>query len=206
MSRRLQTRERVQVSAAAAIAADHWITARRRQQALHALLPEPAVRPLLAELATNPRIVRRLPNAISGLLETFTDHPQLAPWLKSEHDFFSFCRMTGAALYGTELAKFVDGDDVAALVDDLGAEAWRFGVENAAEEPNASPTGSALNRNELTDDLLASGLRAVHAHLQDTLPDHLSDIGSALDIDWNEIDRSGDPERDREAVRRVLAR
>jgi hypothetical protein len=206
MSRRLQTRERVQVAAAAAIAADRWMTARRRQQALHALLPEPAIQPLLAQLATNPRIERRLPNAISGLLEAFSDHPQLAPWLRSEQDFFGLCRMTGATLYGTELTKFVDGDDVAALVEDLGAEAWRFGVENSVGEPSVTPISSSMNRHAMTEDLLAAGLRAVHAHLQDALPDHLNDIGSALDIDWTEIDRTGDPERDREAVRRVLAR
>jgi hypothetical protein len=210
MSRRLQNRQRLQVAATAAIAADRWMGRARRQQALAALSSETAIQPLLPDLAEIPRIARRLPNAIGGLLDTFSEHPDLAPWLQSEQDFFRLCRMAGATLYGNDLARFVDGDDVTALVDDLGPDAWRFGIENALEPAAAEPPRPTLDRpildrNDLTDILLAAGLRAVHAHLQETLPDRLDDIAAALDLDRNEIDRNGDADRDSEAVHRVLA-
>jgi hypothetical protein len=210
MSRRLQNRHLIQTSANAAVAADRWIGRAQRQQALLALSAEPAIQSLLPELATIPRIARRLPNTIDGLLEAFAEHPDLAPWLQSEQDFFRLCRTVGAVLHGAELARFVDGQDIAALVDDLGADAWRFGIEHALDAGTSSidPTALSrfdLNRSDLTDVLLAAGLRAVHTHLQTVLPDHLDDIAAALDLDWNEIDDGGDPERDGDALRRVLA-
>jgi hypothetical protein len=214
MSRRQQDRQRFEVSAKAAVAADRWIARSSRQQAVLALSADPAVLPLLPELATIPRIARRLPNAIGQLLATFTDHPDLAPWLLTERDFFRLCRTVGAVLHGAELARFVDGDDIAALIEDLGPDAWRCGVENALDvDPETGSTAVAsprhhhfdLNRSELTDVLLAAGLRAVYHHLQDVIPDHLDTVAAALDFDWNEIDGGGDAERDDEAVRRVLA-
>jgi hypothetical protein len=210
MSRRLQTRQQLQASANAAVAADRWIGRVPRQQALLALSTEPAIQPLLPDLATIPRIARRLPNTIGSLLEAFTDQPALAPWLRSEQDLFRLCRTVGAVLHGAELARFVDGDDIAALVDDLGADAWRFGIEHALDtDGDASKsqplTRFDLTRSDLTDVLLAAGLRAVYTHLEAALPEHLDSIAAALDLDWTEIDGGGDPDRDDEALRRVLA-
>ncbi len=203
MSRRLQTRQQLQTSANAAVAADRWIGRVQRQQAIQALSVEPVIQPLLAELATIPRIARRLPNTVGSLLEAFTAHPDLAFWLRSEQDFFRLCRTVGAVLHGAELARFVDGEDIAALVDDLGADAWRFGIEHALDA--APKTRFDLNRSDLTDVLLAAGLRAVYTHLQTALPDHLDSIAAVLDLDWHEIDDGGDPDRDEQALRRVLA-
>jgi hypothetical protein len=215
MSRRLQNRKKIEVSARTAVAADRWISREPRRHAMLALSADPAVQSLLPELAAIPRIARRLPNVIGTLLESFTNHPELAPWLQTEQDFFRLCRTVGAVLHGAELARFVDGEDIAALIEDLGPEAWRFGIEHAITADPSDPTNAAadtvysqhyfdLNRSELTDVLLAAGLRAVYGHLQDVLPDHLDSIAAALDFDWNEIDGGGDPARDGEAVRRVV--
>jgi hypothetical protein len=209
MSVRLQNRRRVQDAAHAAVAADQWLTRHSRQQALAVMVSEPAIQPLLHDLAANPRVVRRLPNRIAALLDVFTDHPELAPWLTTEQDFFAWCRMTGAVLYGRQLARLVDGGDVAALVDDLGHDAWRVGLEHAfvtGPDDTASPTPHFPDRRALTDALLAAGLRAVYRHLQTTTPDHLADIGAALNLDWAEVDDGGDADLDHEAVQRVLAR
>jgi hypothetical protein len=220
MSRRLQSRQRVETSAGAAVAADRWIGSVRRQQACSALSADPAIQHLLPDLAAIPRIARRLPNGVGGLLMAFTDHPDLAPWLRTEQDFFRLCRTVGAVLYGAELARFVDGEDIAMLIDDLGPDAWRFGIEHALEPATLAPGHGvngdfSLGRSDLTDTLLAAGLRAVYRHLQDVLPDHLDDICAALDLNaheigaheigGHEIDGGGDPARDNEAIRRVLA-
>jgi hypothetical protein len=208
MSRRLQNRQRLQVAATAAVAADRWVGSTRRHRAQLALLPDQAIQHLLTELTAIPRIARRLPNSIGPLLQSFTDHPDLTPWLASGEDFFRLCRTVGAVLYGRGLARFVDGADVSALIDDLGPEPWRFGIENALDVAPAEPAGFdqlGMDRNTLVDSLLAAGLRAVHQHLALTMPDHLNDIADALNIDWATIDDSGDADRDNEAVRRVLA-
>jgi hypothetical protein len=172
------------------------------------MISEPAIQPLLLDLATNPRIVRRLPNRISAWLPVFNAHPELTPWLGSEPDFFSWCRMTGAVLYGRQLARLVDGGDVAALVDDLGHDAWRAGLEDAVDTlpDDNGQTDQSIDRAALTDTLLAAGLRAVYRHLQATTPDHLDDIATALNLDWTEVDEGGDTDLDHEAVQRVLAR
>jgi hypothetical protein len=210
MTRRLLNRQRIAAAATAAVAADGWIGSVRRQHATAALSADPAIQPLLAELASTPRLARRLPNAIGALLEAFSDHPELAPWFRSKQDFFDLCRRVGAVLHGAELARFVDGEDIAILLDDIGPTAWRFGIEHALDPELIDNDGVhvrhfELGRSDLTDVLLAAGLRAVYAHLQSVLPGQLVDIGAALDIDWTEIDHSGKADRDDEAVRRVLA-
>jgi hypothetical protein len=210
MSRRLQNRQRIEISAEAAVAADRWIGSVRRQHAVRGLSADPAIQHLLPELATIPRIARRLPNGIGGLLAAFTDHPDLGPWLRTEQDFFRLCRTVGAVLHGAELARFVDGEDIAALTDELGPEAWRFGIEHALD-PELTDAGQTacglfdLNRSDLTDTLLAAGLRAVYRHLQDVLPDHLDDLCAILNLDQHEIDGGGTSDRDGDAVHRVLA-
>jgi hypothetical protein len=202
MSARLQNQQRVQRAAHAAIAADGWVGAAGRQRAIDSWSVDPQLRPLLAEIATIPRIARRLPNTIGSLLQVFVGSPELSAWLRSEDEFLQLCRMTGAALYGQSLRRFVDGDDVMRLTSDLGTEAWRFGIEHGLDNAPAD-----LSRTELTDALLAAGLRAVHTHLQATLPEHVDAIATALDLDWSDVADGEyvDPGRDAEALRRVLA-
>jgi hypothetical protein len=202
MSARLQNQQRVQRAARAAVAADGWVGTASRNRVIAGWSVDPQLRPLLVEIATIPRIARRLPNTIGSLLQVFVGSPELSAWLRSEDEFLQLCRMTGAALYGQSLRQFVDGDDVMRLTSDIGTEAWRFGIEHGLDDPPAE-----LSRTELTDALLAAGLRAVHTYLRATLPEHVDAIATALDLDWSDVVDVDDvdPGRDAEALSRVLA-
>jgi hypothetical protein len=209
-SRRSQSRQRLQASALAAVAADAWIAGPRRREALRDMLMDPALDPFADHMLRIPRIVRRLPNCIAPLLDGLRGNPQLAPWLKSRDDLFRLCRLTGAVLYGSSLARFVDGRQVARLIDDLDADVWRFGIDHQLEPADGTEHSPVKDRQTLTDTLMSAGLRAVHAHLSHTLPDLVDTIGEALGLDWSAVGPGGDPaagpEREAESLRRVLAR
>jgi hypothetical protein len=203
MTRWQHNRARLEVSARAALAADRWLLEQNRREDLAELSDWQSGeqdRDLAERLMNIRRIARRLPNEIGRYLDVFIAHPELAPWLQSREDLFKLCRMSGAVLFGSSLARMVDQHDVNTLVTDLGEDVWEVGIENRIEEflVCADPA-------YLTDALLSAGARSVHAHLRDTLPELVDPIAHAAGLDWTLVDDGGSPEAEAEALRRVFA-